>query len=130
MSPDPKLSKSLESLLAAAVERKAAPGLSAVAFNRDGIFAQAATGDDGTGKALTLDTILWIASSGKLAVSLLTLIACEKHSLDIDSHDDLVKLVPELGKDHEGSKVYTIFDGKDEKGEWKFRKADEAAPGL
>lgn len=129
MSPDPRLSASLESLLAAGVERKAAPGLAAVAFNRDGIFAQAATGDDGTGRPLSLDTIVWIASSGKLPVSLLTLIACEDKGFDIDSHEKLVKICPELGKDYDG-KVYTLFDGKDENGEWKFRKAAESAPGL
>ena len=128
MPPKAELSKSLESLLAAAVERNVAPGLSAIAFNREGVVAAAATGHDGTGKDLSLDTIIWVASCGKLGVSLLTLIVCEKFGVDIDSHEELVKFVPELGKDHEGSKVYTLFDGKDEEGNWKFRPASPTAP--
>jgi methyl acetate hydrolase len=121
-------SASLEVLLAAAVERKAAPGLSAVAFDRRGVFAQAATGiaDVETKKPVTLDTTVWLASTSKLAVSLLTLRVAEKHNFDIDSHEQLVKLVPELGRDRKGSRVYDLFDGKDEKGEWKFKKSPES----
>ncbi|ORY92842.1 beta-lactamase/transpeptidase-like protein [Leucosporidium creatinivorum] len=121
------LSASLEALLAAAVDRKVAPGLSAVAFDRQGVFAQAATGiaDVETKKPVTLDTVVWLASTSKLAVSLLTLRAAEKHDFDIDSHEQLVRLVPELGRDWEGTNVYDLFDGKDEKGDWKFKKSPE-----
>lgn len=122
------LSASLETLLSAAVDRKIAPGLSAVAFDRQGVFAQAATGiaDVETKKPVTLDTVVWFASTSKLAVSLLTLRVAEKHNFDIDSHEQLVERVPELGKDWKGSKVYNLFDGKDEKGDWKYKKAPES----
>lgn len=118
-------SASLQSLLEAAVARGAAPGLAAVAFNRDGAFAQAATGERSvnTHKPLTLDTVFWLASTSKTLVSLAALILAEKHAFDLDSHDDLVKIVPELGKDYPGTKVWDLFDGKDDEGNWKFKKA-------
>ncbi|GAA6004012.1 serine hydrolase domain-containing protein [Rhodotorula paludigena] len=118
-------SASLQSLLEAAVARGAAPGLAAVAFNRDGAFAQAATGETSvnTHKRLTLDTVFWLASTSKTLVSLAALILAEKHAFDLDSHDDLVNTVPELAKDYPGTKVWDLFDGKDDEGNWKFKKA-------
>lgn len=119
------LSTSLEALLSSAVKRGVAPGLSAIAFDRAGTFAEAATGvaDVSTQAPVTLDTVVWFASTSKLAVSLLTLIAAERFDFDIDSHEQLVKLVPELGKDWKGTKAWTLFDGTDEKGEWKYKPA-------
>ncbi|GAA6000647.1 hypothetical protein JCM10207_004592 [Rhodosporidiobolus poonsookiae] len=118
-------SASLRTLLDAAVSDGAAPGLVACAFTRNGTFASSASGVSSVeSKApMTLDTAVWLASSSKPTVSLAALSIIEKEGFDLDSHDELVKVIPELGKDWPGTHVWTLYDGKDDKGEWKFKQA-------
>jgi hypothetical protein len=54
---------------------------------------------------------------------LIVLILVEKHKFDLDSHEELVKIIPELGKDWPGTRIWSIIDGKDENGEYKYREA-------
>ncbi|ORY89764.1 beta-lactamase/transpeptidase-like protein [Leucosporidium creatinivorum] len=121
-------SNKLKTLLSELVSQGTAPGLVAVAFDRAGIFASAAAGNKdstSTSQPMTVDSIFWLASASKAAVSFVTLQLAEKHQIDLDSHEQLVKVVPELGKGWEGSQVWQIFDGKNEKGDWKFKEAKE-----
>ena len=120
-----QLSTSLSNLLAAAVDAETAPGLVAVAFNRAGVVAEAAQGirDITTKAPMTLDTVAWMASMSKAFTSLTALILVEKHGFDLDSHEALVQLLPELAL-HNGRPVSKIFDGKDEEGNWKLRDAE------
>lgn len=117
--------ESLQSLLDKAILDGVAPGLSAVAFTRSSLIAEAASGvsDVSTNSPLQLDTTISFASASKSIVSLLVLILAEKIKIDFDSHEELVKIVPELGKDWDGTKLWTLFDGKDENGEYKFKEA-------
>ncbi|GAA5902033.1 serine hydrolase domain-containing protein [Sporobolomyces salmoneus] len=126
MSPDPaNLSKSIQKLLDDAVSKGTAPGLVATVFNKD-ILASAQSGvasiKDKSQK-FTLDTIIWPASAAKPFVSLLVLILVEKNGIDLDSHEELVKFLPELGKDWPGTRIWKVIDGKDENGEYKYRDA-------
>lgn len=118
----------LKTLLDDLVSQGTAPGLVAVAFDRKGAFASAAAGNKdttSTSQPMTVDSIFWLASASKAAVSFVTLQLAEKHHIDLDSHEQLCKVVPELGKGWEGSQVWQLFDGKGEKGEWKFKEAKE-----
>lgn len=120
-----QLSNSLSDFLAAAVKAETAPGLVAVAFNRDGSVAEAAQGtrDITTKEPMTLDTVVWMASMSKALTSLTALVLVEEHSFDLDSHDALVQLLPELAL-HNSRPISKIFDGKDEEGKWKLRDAE------
>jgi len=118
----------LKTLLEDLVSQGTAPGLVAVAFDRKGSFATAAAGNKdstSTSQPMTVDSVFWLASASKAAVSLATLQLAEKHHVDLDSHEQLCKVVPELGQGWEGSQVWRLFDGKDEMGEWKFKEANE-----
>lgn len=118
----------LKTLLDDLVSQGTAPGLVAVAFDRAGAFATAAAGNKdstSTSQPMTIDSIFWLASASKAAVSLVTLQLAERHQIDLDSHEKLCTVVPELRKGWEGSQVWKLFDGKDSKGEWKFREAKE-----
>ncbi|GAA6000617.1 hypothetical protein JCM10207_004578 [Rhodosporidiobolus poonsookiae] len=119
------VSASLKTLLDDAIADGAAPGLVACAFTRDGTFASAASGVSAVeSKApMTLDTTVWLASASKPVVSLAALSLIEKEGFDLDSHNELVKVIPELGKDWPETKLWTLFDGKDDNGEWKFKQA-------
>ncbi|GAA6000657.1 hypothetical protein JCM10207_004596 [Rhodosporidiobolus poonsookiae] len=119
------VSASLKTLLDDAIADGAAAGLVACAFTRDGTFASAASGVSAVeSKApMTLDTTVWLASASKPVVSLAALSIIEKEGFDLDSHEELVKVIPELGKDWPETKLWTLFDGKDDNGEWKFKQA-------
>lgn len=54
--------------------------------------------------------------------SLATLILVEKTAFDIDSHEALAEIVPEL-KNTPDNPVWKIFDGKDAEGNYKFKQA-------
>ncbi|GAA6038555.1 hypothetical protein JCM8097_004628 [Rhodosporidiobolus ruineniae] len=71
------------------------------------------------------DTTLFYASAGKILVSLAALVLVERDGFDLDSHEELAKVVPEIGKGYPGSRVWELFDGKDEKGEWRFKEAEK-----
>ncbi|GAA5870948.1 hypothetical protein JCM16303_001641 [Sporobolomyces ruberrimus] len=128
MSPDASnLSKSIQSLLDKAVLSGTAPGLAAIVFDKEtDVLASAHAGSVGVKNKdhkLDLDTIIWPASAGKPFVSLLALILVEKHGISLDSHEELVKILPELGKDFPGTRIWKIIDGKDENGEYTYRDA-------
>ncbi|GAA6000615.1 hypothetical protein JCM10207_004577 [Rhodosporidiobolus poonsookiae] len=119
------VSPSLQALLERAIASGAAPGLTACAFTRHGTFATAVAGVASveTGAPMTTDTTLWLGSAGKTVVSLAALALVEKEGFVLDSHEELVKVVPELGKDWPGTKIWSIFDGKDDKGGYKLKPA-------
>ncbi|GAA6038571.1 hypothetical protein JCM8097_004637 [Rhodosporidiobolus ruineniae] len=121
------MSDSLQALLDRAIARGAAPGLVACAFDRNGTFASAASGTSSieTGSAMSINTTIWLASTSKTLVSLAALVLVERDGFDLDSHEELVKVVPELGKGYPGSRVWELFDGKDENGEWRFKQAQK-----
>ncbi|KAK4053230.1 hypothetical protein OIO90_004004 [Microbotryomycetes sp. JL221] len=120
------LNKQLEQFLSNAVNNeKLAPCLSAVAFNqKQGNVAEAAIGivDLDSNKPLKLDTTVWFASTGKLSISLLSCILAEQHQVNLDSHSDLIKYVPELSKEFPNSRIYEQFKDKDESGVWTSTK--------
>lgn len=118
----------LKAFLDNLVTQGTAPGLVAVAFDRKGVFASAAAGNKdstSTSQPMTVDSIIWLASASKAAVSFVTLQLAEKHHINLDSHKELCNVVPEFGKGWKGSQLWKLFDGKDEKGEWKFKEAKE-----
>jgi methyl acetate hydrolase len=118
----------LKTLLDDLVSQGTAPGLVAVAFDRKGSFATAAAGNKdstSTTQPMTVDSIFCLASASKAAVSFVTLQLAEKHHVELDSHEQLCEVVPELGNAWEGSQVWKLFDGKDEKGESKVKEAKE-----
>ncbi|KAM0787846.1 hypothetical protein ACM66B_003899 [Microbotryomycetes sp. NB124-2] len=121
-SLDQKLDQFLHQLVD---DEKLAPSLGAVAFTRDGkLVASAATGvaDLETNKPFNLDTTVWFASTSKLSVSLVSCILAEQHGVNLDSHADLIKYVPELGHEYPGSRVYEQWnDSKDEDGKWSSK---------
>ncbi|GAA5860618.1 hypothetical protein JCM1840_000319 [Sporobolomyces johnsonii] len=119
------LSSALQTFLDEAVAGGAAPGLVAAVFNQKETIATAESGFSSivTKEPLTLDTTIWPASAAKPFVSLAVLQLVERSGFDLDSHEELVKVLPELGKDFPGSKVWKIFDGKNENGEWKYKDA-------
>ncbi|GAA5984298.1 hypothetical protein JCM5350_001004 [Sporobolomyces pararoseus] len=121
-----ELSTTIQQLLDSAVSKGVAPCLGAVVFDRDEIVASAQAGkatlkDDS--EDFNIDTIIWPASSGKPLVSLMVLQLAEKHGIDLDSHEQLLKYLPELGKDYPGSSIWKIIDGKDENGEYNYKEA-------
>jgi hypothetical protein len=67
-----------------------------------------------------LDGIFFKAAS----ITLGAVILADQHKVDLDSHEALVEIVPELGRHFPGTRLWDIVDGKDASGEWKFRKAE------
>ncbi|KAK4702750.1 hypothetical protein P7C70_g3470, partial [Phenoliferia sp. Uapishka_3] len=101
-----------------------APGLVAISFDHSGRTTSAYAGlrDATSTDPISLDTTLWMASMSKSAVSLAALVLVERESFDMDSNAKLAEVLPEL-KLGNGESLDKIFDGKDEKGEWKTRSA-------
>lgn len=91
-------SASLKDFLESRIASKAAPGLIAVAFDRDGVIASASAGVSNldTKSPMNDDSVVWMASMSKSVSSVAALMLVEKHNFDIDSHDDLARIVPEL----------------------------------
>ncbi|GAA5885915.1 hypothetical protein JCM6882_004201 [Rhodosporidiobolus microsporus] len=118
---------SLQTLLDQLVADGAAPGLVASAFTRDGgVFASAAAGHrnaSADAPPMELDSVLWFASSSKPFVSLAVLQVVEKEGFDLDSHEALAEVVPELRKGYEGSRVWEVLEGPDAEGNWASRPA-------
>ncbi|KAL8279627.1 hypothetical protein RQP46_007940 [Phenoliferia psychrophenolica] len=122
---DTSLQTSLQALLDRAIADGVAPGLTAIVFDRSSNLAEVVSGvkDVITKAPVEHNTIWWMASSSKLAMSLVTLALAEKKGLGLDSHEELVKVLPELGKDWAGSQIWKIFDRKDDTGAWKYKEA-------
>ena len=109
------------------VAAKVAPGLVAVAFSRDGgITATASAGQRGSTDpsegTMDAETTVWMASMSKAVSSIAALILVERHGISLDSNDALSAVLPEL-KLGNGQETDYIFDGKDEDGKWKTKKA-------
>jgi methyl acetate hydrolase len=124
---DSALSSKLQAFLERAVGSKTAPGLVAVVFSRTSNVAAASAGVrslDSSPDALpmTLDTVAWMASMSKAVTSVAAIILAEKHAFDLDSHDQLVQILPELELGNQRP-VSMIFEGKGEDGNWKMREA-------
>lgn len=122
-SPTNQLESALSNLLAHAVSDSVAPGLIAVVFNRDGIVAQAANGvaDISTGAKITPSTTIWHASKSKGVNSIAVLRLVEREGFDLDSYDDLVKVLPELAIGS-GELVSKVFGEKKEDGTYELNE--------
>lgn len=96
----PTLTTSLQALLDSAIERGDAPGLIAIVFDRKGELASGAAGvrNTATKDPITLDTVCWTASMSKTIVSVAALALVDRMSprFDLDSHDALAAVLPEL----------------------------------
>lgn len=73
---------------------------------------------------MTPSTTVFYASMGKAISSVVALTLVEKTGFDLDSHEALVKVLPEL-KLRNGKGISTVFDGRDVEGKLKTREAEE-----
>lgn len=127
-------SNKLHSILEDAVSKGTAPGLVACVFTANDILAQAVAGvrDITTGEPMTLSTTIWMASKSKAVASIAALICVEKFldsngndgkKFDMESHEALSAILPELDVTNDTLMTNMIFDGKDSTGKYKFRRA-------
>lgn len=102
-----ELKQRADQLLAGAVATGAVPGVIAMACDRDGTLYEGAFGERtlGSGKPMTLDTVVWIASMTKALTSIAAVQQVERGLLDLDA--PAAKVLPALGE----VKVLTGFDG-------------------
>lgn len=101
-----ELKQRADQLLASAVATGAVPGVIAMACDRDGTLYEGAFGERtlGSGKPMTLDTVVWIASMTKALTSIAAVQQVERGLLDLDAPAS--KVLPALGE----VKVLTGFD--------------------
>jgi len=97
---------SIDKLLQDGVQDGAVPGVVAMATDRDGVIYEGAFGERtfGSGQAMTLDTVGWIASMTKALTSVAAVQCVERGQLDLDA--PAAKVVPEIGH----AQVLTGFD--------------------
>ena len=97
---------SIDKLLQDGVQAGAVPGVVARATDRDGVIYEGAFGERtlGSGQAMTLDTVGWIASMTKALTSVAAVQCVERGQLDLDT--PAAKVVPEIGH----AQVLTGFD--------------------
>jgi methyl acetate hydrolase len=143
MSPTTfSLSPVFQSFLDDAVAKGVAPGFQCVVFDRDSLvfngvsgLASAPTDAAPEGKPFKPETLVWLASCTKICISLIVLHIIERNLTksgfaiqDLDSHEALVKVLPEF-KHGSGSLVTKIIEGfedevgKDGKKVMKLRDA-------
>ena len=108
--------QAIDALLGGAVAAGAAPGVVALAANRDGTvyqgaFGRRAAGDDAP---MTLDTVLWIASMTKAVTSVAALQLVEAGRLKLDA--PIAEVLPELGQ-------MQVLEGHDPDGTPRLRAA-------
>jgi CubicO group peptidase (beta-lactamase class C family) len=98
--------KTIDASLSEAVERKAMPGLIAMAAGERGLIYEGAFGrrDLATNVAMTPDTVVWIASMTKAITATAAMQLVERGKLALDG--PAVTVVPELG----AAKVLEGFD--------------------
>lgn len=92
------LKDSLDNVLSSGIQRGDAAGVSAVVGNREGIIYEGSFGERslGSGVAMTLDTVGWIASMTKAITSVAAVQCVERGLLHLDS--PAKNICPELGK--------------------------------
>lgn len=98
--------KSIDTSFSQAVESKAMPGIVAVAATDKGVLYEGAFGkrDLATGAAMTLDTVVWIASMTKAITATAAMQLVERGRLSLDSPAS--EVVPQLA----AAKVLEGFD--------------------
>jgi methyl acetate hydrolase len=91
------LKSGADALLRAAVEAGEVPGVVAAATTRDGAIHEAAFGRRvlGHGAAMSLDTVMWLASMTKPVVGVAAMQLVEQGKIGLD--DPAAKILPELG---------------------------------
>lgn len=118
------MSIQIHNLFAVAIAKKFLPGVQVVVFNKDTFLVNEALGfstlpsdDHPEGVLMTPGNTHWIASAGKLTVSLLALIILERGLVpngmtlnDLDHHEKLIEILPEF-KHGSGSLVTKIIEG-------------------
>jgi CubicO group peptidase (beta-lactamase class C family) len=114
----------IQQLFDDAVNRGLAPGFQYAVFSQKQVLAAGTSGlakmaseTDPYGVPMQPETILWIASAGKILVSLVTLIVLERGLAhngmtldDLDNHEKLVQILPEF-RQGSGSLVTKIVTG-------------------
>lgn len=120
------LTKAVQTLLNKAVTNNVAPGLIASVFTPTSTILSLSSGySNVTSKdPMTPSTTVFYASMGKAISSVVALTLVEKTGFDLDSHEALVKVLPEL-KLRNGKGISTVFDGRDVEGKLKTREAEE-----
>lgn len=108
--------QAIDALLGSAVAAGAAPGVVALAADRngtvyEGAFGRRAAGDDAP---MTLDTVLWIASMTKAVTSVAALQLVEAGRLALDA--PIAEVLPELGQ-------MQVLEGHDADGTPRLRPA-------
>lgn len=108
-----QLQAALSTLFTNAVSDGVVPGMAGVVFNREGVVSQGFAGvaNVDTGAPFNLRTTIWQASKSKAVNSVAALILVEREGFDIDSHDALVKILPEL-KVGGGEPATKVFGAK------------------
>jgi CubicO group peptidase (beta-lactamase class C family) len=88
----------IDAILKSAVEAGDVPGVVAMATTREGTIYEGAFGERllGSGDAMTLDTVGWIASMTKAITSVAAVQCVERGLLDLDA--PAARVLPELGK--------------------------------
>ncbi|KAH8927580.1 beta-lactamase/transpeptidase-like protein [Atractiella rhizophila] len=113
------LNDELCALLKSAVDEGLAPGLGAVALSHNGVFASSAAGvySPTDHRPLTDESTFWLASCSKLPLALVALLVVEKYGFDMDSVEELAKLIPEFdpGRGKGAGAVFVCWE-KDEGG--------------
>ena len=108
--------QAIDALLGGAVAAGAAPGVVALAANRDGTIYEGAFGHRAAGAdaPMTLDTVLWIASMTKAVTSVAALQLVEAGRLALDA--PIAEVLPELGQ-------MQVMEGHDPDGTPRLRAA-------
>lgn len=108
------MQEQLDQILAAGIERGAAPGAVAIVVNRDGVVAHGAAGERaaGSGVAMTTDTVGGIFSMTKAITGAAAMQLVEQGRIDLDAPAG--EICPQLGE-------VTVLDGFDDDGQPKTR---------
>lgn len=104
----------IDAVLSRAVADGEVPGVVAVAADRNGVIYEGAFGERalGSGAAMTIDTVFWIASMTKAVTAAAAMQLVEQEQLRLDS--PAAEVLPELGKKQ-------VFTGFDPDGQPRFR---------
>ena len=94
----PLLKRSADALLQSAISRGDVSGVVAAMTTREGTVYEAAFGERalGQGAAMTLDTVMWIASMTKPVTGVAAMQLVEQGRLSLDA--PAAKVIPELGQ--------------------------------
>src|SRR5215813_4594396 len=106
--------KSIDALFTEAVESKKMPGIVAMAATDKGVLYEGAFGKRELGKdaAMTLDTVVWIASMTKAITGTAAMQLVESGKLELDGPAS--KVAPEVGK-------ASVLEGFDAAGKPRLR---------